>query len=74
MGNLNPYYNESFVFIVEQEQLRVCTYYSFYVPRGVCYALYISLLISKLFCTNALLTAGKGGGQSITKAFGRVGP
>jgi len=22
MGNLNPYYNESFVFIVEQEQLR----------------------------------------------------
>ena len=23
MGNLNPYYNESFVFIVEQEQLRV---------------------------------------------------
>ena len=25
MGNLNPYYNESFVFIVEQEQLRVWT-------------------------------------------------
>ena len=24
MGNLNPYYNESFVFLVEQEQLRVC--------------------------------------------------
>ena len=23
MGNLNPYYNESFIFIVEQEQLRV---------------------------------------------------
>ncbi len=23
MGNLNPYYNESFVFLVEQEQLRV---------------------------------------------------
>ena len=23
MGNLNPYFNESFVFIVEQEQLRV---------------------------------------------------
>ena len=23
MGNLNPYYNESFVFIVEQEMLRV---------------------------------------------------
>ena len=23
MGNLNPYYNESFVLIVEQEQLRV---------------------------------------------------
>merc|ERR1712141_643436 len=22
MGNLNPYYNESFVFLVEQEQLR----------------------------------------------------
>ena len=26
MGNLNPYYNESFVFLVEQEQLRVKTY------------------------------------------------
>ena len=25
MGNLNPYYNESFVFIVEQEMLRVNT-------------------------------------------------
>ena len=25
MGNLNPYYNESFVFIVEQELLRVGT-------------------------------------------------
>ena len=23
MGNLNPYYNESFVFVVEQEMLRV---------------------------------------------------
>ena len=23
MGNLNPYFNESFVFLVEQEQLRV---------------------------------------------------
>ena len=23
MGNLNPYYNDSFIFIVEQEQLRV---------------------------------------------------
>ena len=23
MGNLNPYYNESFIFVVEQEQLRV---------------------------------------------------
>ena len=23
MGNLNPYYNESFVFLVGQEQLRV---------------------------------------------------
>ena len=27
MGNLNPYYNESFVFLVEQEQLRV-TFFS----------------------------------------------
>ena len=26
MGNLNPYYNESFVFIVEQEQLRVTNF------------------------------------------------
>ena len=25
MGNLDPYYNESFVFIVEQEMLRVGT-------------------------------------------------
>ncbi len=75
MGNLNPYYNESFVFIVEQEQLRVCTYNSFYVPGGVSYALYISLLISKLFCTNTLRTAEKrGGGGSLTKAFGRGGP
>jgi hypothetical protein len=76
MGNLNPYYNESFVFIVEQEQLRVCTYSNCYVPGGVSYALYISLLISKLFCINTLLTAGNGGGegQSITKDFVRGGP
>jgi hypothetical protein len=60
MGNLNPYYNESFVFIVEQEQLRVCTYKTFYEPGGVSYALYILVLISKLFCTNTLCTAGRG--------------
>ena len=30
MGNLNPYYNESFVFLVEQEQLRVKLYYKWY--------------------------------------------
>ena len=27
MGNLNPYYNESFIFVVEQEQLRVGSYW-----------------------------------------------
>ena len=37
MGNLNPYYNESFVFIVEQEQLRV---------------MYIFLHVSKTFPYN----------------------
>ena len=31
MGNLNPYYNESFVFIVEQEQLRVITTLLFFL-------------------------------------------
>ncbi len=34
MGNLNPYYNESFVFIVEQEQLRVC------MATDYCYCMY----------------------------------
>ena len=29
MGNLNPYYNESFVFLVEQEQLRVSLYFNY---------------------------------------------
>ena len=35
MGNLNPYYNESFVFIVEQEMLRVLICYVNIVHRLV---------------------------------------
>ena len=31
MGNLNPYYNESFVFLVEQEQLRVTHTYCIWI-------------------------------------------
>ena len=35
MGNLNPYYNESFVFIVEQEHLRVGQGYPKYRKKYV---------------------------------------
>ena len=41
MGNLNPYYNESFVFIVEQEMLRVSHI----------------LVFSRSYCTDAPLFA-----------------
>ena len=33
MGNLNPYFNESFVFLVEQEQLRVIMVPTHYTYR-----------------------------------------
>jgi len=32
MANLNPYYNESFIFIVEQEMLRVKVTNIFHLP------------------------------------------
>ena len=47
MGNLNPYYNESFVFIVEQEMLRVLICYVNIVHRIV--TVHPQLLLEQLY-------------------------